>query len=156
MKRDLLVENLFDALEDLEVSLHWLKRSHRLCRSISDVKHCSEDEFDDIEALMGRFSRSSDILIQKVLRAVDAVEFELPGTLLDAANRAEKRGIIDAVVTLRIIRETRNRIAHEYAAQNFQELFSAVLEQTPELLSICDKAISYCLRFKPGTPDKGE
>ena len=148
MSLDLYVENLFDVLHDLSESLNWLKRSFEQCKGIENIKECTNDEIDDIEAFMSRFSRTSDLLIQKVFRSIDSVEFEQPGTLLDVLNRAEKKGLIKDVTTLRDIRETRNLVSHEYAAANFAKLFFAVLSFTPELISSCEKALLYCERFK--------
>ncbi len=148
MKQDAVFENLFDVLTGLQNSLNWLNRSFRLCANISKIDDCTEDQIDDIEAFMARFARTSDILIQKVFRAIDSVEFEDTGTLIDTVNRAEKRGIVDTITTMRSIRETRNLISHEYASENLQALLSLVSVQTPDLLKICEKAISYCERFK--------
>ncbi len=97
---------------------------------------------------MSRFSRTSNILIKKVFRALDAVELEESGSLIDSANRAEKRGIIDSVSTIRIIREARNMVAHEYASGNMKELFDTIKELTPTLMDICNKAVKYCNRYE--------
>jgi hypothetical protein len=148
MKRDLQIENLFDAIEDLKTSLRWLRRSFKACSGISNLESCSEEQYDDIEAFTSRYARTSDLLIQKVFRAIDAAEFENTGTLLDAANHAEKRGIIKDVVMLRTIREARNMVAHEYATEKLTVLFSTIINLTPELINICEDAISYCDRFK--------
>lgn len=148
MKKDLLIENLLAVIEDLNISLKWLNRSYKICGSISKLDECTEDQIDDTEAFMSRFARSSDILIQKVLRAIDAVEFEKSSSLIDAANHAEKRGIIESVTALRTIREVRNLVAHEYAAEDFQELFNTIRQLTPELIAMAEKAMSYCQRFK--------
>lgn len=148
MKEDIQVKNLFDVINDLENSLRWLRRSFKLCHGITDFSKCSDEQYDAVEAFMSRFSRTSDILIKKVFRAIDAVELEQSGSLIDSANRAEKRGIIDSVSTIRIIREARNLVAHEYASGNMQELFDTTTELTPTLMDICDKAIKYCQRYE--------
>lgn len=148
MSKDIYIENLFDILGDLSESLKWIKRSFEQCKDIEDIEKCTDDEIDNIEAFMSRFSRTSDILIQKVFRSIDAVEFEQSGTLLDALNRAEKKGLIKDITIMRTIRETRNLVSHEYAASNLTKLFFSVLSLTPELIDSCEKTLLYCERFK--------
>ncbi|WP_052315069.1 hypothetical protein [Thiocystis violascens] len=57
--------------------------------------------------------------------------------------RAEKRHWVDDAATLIRIRELRNLIAHEYAADRLAEIYAAVAALTPELLSIVPKAQAY-------------
>ena len=148
MKQDAQIKNLVDVLENLNKSLRWMRRSFESCSGIIDISLCNDEQFDAIEAFMSRFSRTSDILIQKVFRAIDEVELEQTGTLIDSANRAEKRGIIDSISTIRTIREARNLVAHEYSFEDLQELFNTTKELTPVLIGLCEKAISYCERYK--------
>lgn len=142
------IENLFEVLKELENAENWLARSWEKCRAINPEQELSAQHYDDLEAFTSRFARTSDFLLQKVFRAIDAVEMERSGTLLDAVNRAEKRGIIDSVADIRRIRELRNEIAHEYLTENLNLLFQEVKNVTPMLRTIIANTQSYCERFK--------
>jgi uncharacterized protein YutE (UPF0331/DUF86 family) len=89
------------------------------------------------------------MILQKLFRGLDALELEDHGTLLDALNRAEKRGLVDTASGFREIRELRNEIAHEYAQDNLRPLFLSVLEHTPILLEIVRRSHDYCRRYLP-------
>ena len=96
------------------------------------------------------------MILQKLFRGLDALELEDQGTLLDALNRAEKRGLIVSASDFREIRELRNEIAHEYAQENLRPLFDSILEHTPALLEIIRRSHDYCLRYRsePATKKK--
>jgi uncharacterized protein YutE (UPF0331/DUF86 family) len=138
---------LQETVEELKQARHWLQRSAEKCRPIDAAGKLSEDQYDDLEAYMSRFARASDLLIQKVFRAIDAVELERPGTLIDAVNRAHKRGLIPGVDDVRRMRETRNEIAHEYVTEDLTDLLDRVRGFTPVLLGIIDKTIAYCGKY---------
>lgn len=87
-----------------------------------------------LEALAARFARLSDILMQKVFRAIDAIELVDEGTLLDRLARMEKRQIITSKETWRSIRELRNQIAHDYVLKDLHNLYRQVYEHTPVLI----------------------
>ncbi len=148
MKHTDTLENLFVVLKELENAERWLSRSREKCQSINHENGLSEEQYDDLEAFTSRFARASDLLLQKVFRAIDAAEMERSGTLLDAANRAEKRGIIDSVEEVRRIRELRNEISHEYLTENLILLFQEVNKATPLLLTMMTNAMDYCTRFR--------
>jgi hypothetical protein len=147
MNRGDVTENLFEVLKELENADYWLRRSWDKCRPITPESGLSDPQYDDLEAFTSRFARASDLLLQKVFRAIDAVELERSGTLLDAANRAEKRGIIDSVEDIRRIRELRNDISHEYLTENLTHFFQEVMRATPLLLAMISNAKIYCERF---------
>lgn len=139
LKENLLI--LFDALK-------WLVRSYKICEEIGIKENYKEEEYDSLETLASRFTRVSDILLQKVLRSIDNVELEDTGTLLDAINRAHKRGIVQSVDIMRETRELRNQIVHEYIKTNLQKLFVDIFEFTPCLIKICDNVFEYCKKYE--------
>lgn len=145
---------LQETLAQLEDALHWLHRSYRQCGRIGLKAEYSEAEFDKFEALTSRFARVSDILIQKVYRSIDAVEFESGGTMIDVVNRAEKRGLVDSVDDVRLIRDLRNSIAHEYLKESLVEIFQDTLRLTPELIALVERAKGYCRRFETTEDDE--
>ena len=91
----------------------------------------------------GRFSRTSDLLLQKVFRAIDSVELVGGGTLIDALHRAQKRNILDTLEQMYTIRELRNMIVHEYLPKGLVEIFDDLLIQTPVVLSLISKTSDY-------------
>jgi uncharacterized protein YutE (UPF0331/DUF86 family) len=93
------------------------------------------EEAERLEALSARFARLSDILVQKVFRAIDAVELVDEGSLLDRLARMEKRGVIDSADTWRRIRALRNQIAHDYVLKDLRVLYRNVWEFVPTLFS---------------------
>lgn len=81
-------------MDFLENSNNMLSYSYNICSNIGLKEKYSLEELDKFEALTSRFARTSDILIQKVLRLIDIIELEIPGTVIDRINRAEKRELI--------------------------------------------------------------
>jgi hypothetical protein len=103
----------------------------------------SPEELERLESLASRFARLADMLIQRVMRLVDEIELTPSGSVLDRIYRAEKRGwFIRADVLVRI-RELRNLIAHEYAADKMAEIYEAVYMLSPELDNIAIQAADY-------------
>lgn len=61
---------------------------------------------------------------------------------MDSANLFEKLNIADAE-ELKLIRDLRNEISHEYRLSDVSELFESVLEYSVKLLGIIDKTIVF-------------
>ncbi|MEI6389170.1 MAG: hypothetical protein WCQ50_21405 [Spirochaetota bacterium] len=142
--RTTALEVLAGNLAKLEKSLKWLDRSFGRCSTIGLKEDYTEEDFDDFENLTSRYARTTDLITNKILRSIDAVEFLEPGSAIDAANRAEKRGIIESVAALRDLRDLRNDIAHEYETDDLRSLFSSVLSATPLVLETAERIASYC------------
>ena len=90
--------------------------------------------------------------MQRVMRLVDDLELTATGTLLDRIHRAEKRGWIDDAIKLVQIRELRNLIAHEYAADKMAEIYAAVAALAPELLAVVPKVAAYAHELEKKYP----
>ena len=103
----------------------------------------SEEELARIEAFTSRFARVVDLMSKRVLRAIDAFEMYEPGTLLDVANRAEKRGVIESVEWLRELKDTRNRISHDYAGDLLPEVLAYCRAELPRLSAACERIATY-------------
>ncbi len=127
----------------LEEACDVLEFSLNRCQAIGKKERFSFEELDHFEALTSRFSRTSDMLIQKVFRWIDTVELERPGSPIDRIHRAEKRGLTDSADTLKDIRALRNDIAHEYMPNEINRIFEKTLHFTPFLLDCARKTISY-------------
>ena len=99
----------------------------------------NENDWDQLEALSGRFARLTDLIVHKLLRALDRYEFEETGALLDAANRAVKRGLIESTSELRDLKDIRNEIVHEYAIDDLSGLYADIYRATPLLLTLLER-----------------
>lgn len=143
LKKTPSVELLKVALNQLEASISWLERSYTQCVSIGIKEHYTPDEYDRFENLTSRYARVSDLIVNKVLRSIDAVELMEPGSNIDTANRAVARGLVDSVETLRGFKDLRNDIAHEYKTEDLAELFADVLEASRDLLILARTILNY-------------
>ena len=136
-------------LDNMRKAADVLRYSYEKVSALFDGLHeqtraedVSYDALEALEALCSRFARASDILIQKLLRLIDMLDLETPGTLRDRINRAEKKSLIkgdDAIS----IRDLRNEIAHDYIAEAVYELSQNVLEYTPALLEAYQNVCKY-------------
>jgi hypothetical protein len=96
------------------------------------------EELDAFENLTSRFARTSDIYTQKIMKGIILILREDARTFLDSANLFEKLNIAD-VEELKLIRDLRNEISHEYRLSDVSEIFEGVLEYSVKLLRIIDK-----------------
>ncbi len=143
MSIDILKENI----EALRKQLKWLEHSYNKCRQYTLNVEYTEDEFDNLETLSSRFARSIDLLVRKVFRSLDDVEFENQGTLIDVVNNAHKRELFDTMEEIRTIKEIRNEIAHEYIDEGLKEIFDDILKYTPRLIDIIKKTLVYSEKY---------
>lgn len=111
-----------------------LKYSINSCNTTGIQDEYTMDEFVFFETLCSRYSRSIDFLIRKIFRTIDEYEFENQGTLVDVVNNAHKRGLIESVDKIRLMKDLRNTIVHEYIEENLKELFDEVIEYSEYLL----------------------
>ena len=142
------IENLFANRVLLEKQLFWLEHSYDETVKIGLKAQYEVEEFDSFENLCSRFSRMIDFLVRKMFRAIDEVEFENQGTLIDTVNRAHKRGLFEDIETIRQIKDMRNAIAHEYIDDALQDLFEEIMELTPELIFIVKTTLTYTGKYK--------
>jgi hypothetical protein len=139
---EILKENLYA----LNLSLNRLMYSFEKCSMICLKDTYSDDEFIAFEAMTARYARTTDMLVNKVLRSLDAVEYIDGGTVIDATYNTEKRGIADAQ-DLRKLKDLRNLIAHEYVTEKIVRFFDRVLEFTPLLKAVIERPNVYCKRY---------
>lgn len=120
--------------------------SYRRCLEIYSIEVRSADQEVEFEALTSRFARLVDLLTQKLLKGLFALLQEELATFIDRANYAEKLGMVTSAQSLRIIRELRNRIAHEYEEEDFREIHNLLFEVHADLLSSIQQSIEYADR----------
>ena len=140
------VEILQENLNMVNLSLNRLMYSYSICRKTGLKNNYSEEEFMVFEAMTARYARTTDMLISKVLRSLDIVEYIDTGTVIDAVNNAEKRGIAGSQ-DLRKLKNLRNSIAHEYITENIIRFFEEVLAFAPVLKTIIENLNDYCAKY---------
>lgn len=136
------IELLQEELAGLELAAEHLRYSMDRCRKLIGQETLPPEQLERLESLTIRFARLSDLLIQRVFRLIDEIELTGGGTLLDRIYRAEKQGWAGAAELIHI-RELRNLIAHEYAAEKMPEIYAAVAAMSPALLDVVPKVVEY-------------
>ena len=124
-------------------SIYWLEKSLDKVSKLNNLKNPTEEDYETIEALMNRYSRAVDILINRVLRSLDLVELEETSRKLDIVIRAEKRGFIEDYNTLIEMKDLRNELAHEYLEERLVDRLEEVILKGRELLDIAVKVNNY-------------
>lgn len=131
-------------LHDLQRARAHLRFSYdRVRRLASDPTAWTSEEAERVEAFTARFARVVDLLTNTVLRALFRYELEPEGTALDRVHLAEKRGFVDRAEDLRLLKEQRNVIAHDYAGQSLGPVFGFCVAHVTELEAICDRVASH-------------
>ena len=107
----------------------------------------SLEELERLESLASRFARLADMLIQRLMRLVDEFELAPLGSVLDRIHRAEKRGWVEDARSLIRIRELRNLIAHEYAADKMIDIYEEIVAHSPYLIKVSQNVVEYAERL---------
>jgi uncharacterized protein YutE (UPF0331/DUF86 family) len=147
MSKSLNIQILQENKEMMLSAIYWLKRSYRLCCEIGIKIEYTDDEYDRFETLTSRYARAIDLIVRKVLKTIDIVEFERSGSLIDIINRTEKRGLIDSIDLLREMTDLRNEIAHDYIKAELMETFENTLTQTNHVIELAERIENYIIKF---------
>lgn len=139
----MMLEKLIQDKKLLEKQLFWIDISFDECSKIGIKKEYFVDEFGKFETLCSRYSRGIDFLIRKIFRTLDEYEFENQGTLVDVVNNAHKRGLFEDIEELRIMKDVRNTVVHEYIEDDLAEVFEEVLQYSEKLISIIKNTLDY-------------
>jgi len=78
-----------------------------------------------------------------MFRTLDEYELENQGTLIDVVNRAHKRQLFDDVDEIRLMKDIRNTIVHEYIEDELVDVFDEVLQYSQRLLEIMGNTQAY-------------
>jgi hypothetical protein len=144
MKRDQARSLLEQSLPELASARRHLDYSFQQIAGLPDtLEGATEKQLESAEAFTGRFARSVDLPVNKVLRSLDRLELKTEGTLLDVINRAEKRGLIDRGEELREMKDVRNMIAHDYAGTKAAEILAYCRDQKSCFDEICNRVVTY-------------
>ena len=139
----LLEENLQQARE----AAGHLSVSVERCSVFASSPPFKEEQLIELEALTSRFARLSDLLIQKVLKSIERLDGDNPGTVRDRLLEAEKKGIIQSAGILIEIRDVRNTISHDYDNTSFNEIVLFVIKNSPVLLQSVESSVQYSHKF---------
>ena len=120
-----------------------LQQSRDKTHQLLQQSEFSFEELESIDSLTSKFSRTSDIYLQKVLRSIWTLQREDTVPLIDVLNRAEKLIIIVSAEELLQMRDICNQIAHEYLPEAVPELASEVVVMT----TLVQKNIGQTERF---------
>jgi hypothetical protein len=143
-----MYEKLLLDKELLIKQLFWIDISYTECKIIGVKDEYSVEEFGKLETLCSRYSRGIDFLIRKIFRSLDEYEFENQGTLVDVVNNAHKRGLFEDINRLRVMKDIRNTIVHEYIEDELTQVFEEVLEYTEYLIEIIQNTLNYIDKVK--------
>jgi hypothetical protein len=129
------LDMLKEETDGLALAATHLEYSIARCVDLIGQEYLPPEQLERLESLTSRFARVADLLTQRVFRLFDEIELTGASTVLDRIYRAEKRGWLDASQMIKI-RELRNMIAHEYAAEKMTEIYAAVYALAQTLLII--------------------
>lgn len=132
-KDQALVELLQNEWKTLCAAAETLQLSVDKCRVIGQKENYSFEELESFDSLTSKFSRTSDIFTQKLMRTIWMLLHEAFVPFIDLLNKAEKMKIIHSADQLIGIRDLRNQIAHEYIPEAIRDLVPEVIELTAEL-----------------------
>lgn len=148
MKPDHARNILREALSELKQARGHLDYSFNEVSNIPlTLTGTTERQLESVEAFTGRFARTVDLLVNKVLRSLDRAELQREGTLLDVVNRAEKRGFVRRGQDLREMKDIRNVIAHDYVGAKAEEILNYCRTQKPTLDTICNAVAEYAAKI---------
>jgi hypothetical protein len=143
---DQLVDLLQQECQLLDSSLETLLKSVEKCRRIGIKDIYSFEEQESFDSLTSKFSRTSDLFTQKVIRTSWILLHESFVPFIDMINICVKMEMLHSTDEMIGIRDMRNQIAHEYIPDALRELVPEVIEMTQQLV----ENINYCLKFLAG------
>lgn len=124
----------------LDQALPSFIRSLEKCRTMQLNEPRSFEVEESFDALTSKFARVADIFTQKVLKSLVLLTREDAPTFVDRMNLCEKLKVIPSASDLIEIRDLRNQIAHEYLAENLNEVYRDCLSFSDKLLGAINAA----------------
>lgn len=151
-KSDVELEYLDRVLSRLSKAKKTLDYSYNICKDIGVKDNYTEEEKDRFESLSSKFARLSDLIFKQAFKTIYIFELEdLPETMRDSINRAEKKELIQSAATFIEIRKMRNKISHEYVEEeDLLAIYKFVYQNTPIIMDSVDRIQTYCQKFKTG------
>ncbi|MHB1688927.1 MAG: hypothetical protein ACYCVH_16360 [Ignavibacteriaceae bacterium] len=124
---------------ELNTSFESLKLSFKKCEKIGLKKNYNFEEQESFDSFTSKFSRTSDIYTQKILKTIFLLLRESPKSFIDRANLAEKLEIIPSADDLISIRDLRNEIVHEYMLEELTRIYKEIFSNYNKLILAIDK-----------------
>lgn len=138
----LMIEELKEDFSRLDRAVEMLKYSLQRCEKIGIKTDYSLEELDRFESLTSRFARTSDIYIQKIMKGIILILREEANTFIDRSNLFENLEISNAD-DLKLTRDLRNEISHEYKVDDITEIFEAVIEYSHKLIEVIERTKAF-------------
>lgn len=138
MNENLMIAELKESSHKLDKAVEILKYSLEKSNKIGIKSGYSMEELDVFENLTSRFARATDIYTQKIMKGIVIVLREEAETYIDKANLFEKLEVASAE-DLKLMRDLRNEISHEYKLKDITELFQPVIEYSGKLIEVVEK-----------------
>lgn len=138
----LMIRELKEDFNRLDRTVEMLRYSLQQCRKIGIKTDYSLDELDRFESLTSRFASTSDIYTQKIMKGILLILREEAYTFIDRTNLFEKLEIYSAE-DLKLIRDLRNEISHEYKIDDITEIFEAVIEYSDKLIEVIERTKAF-------------
>lgn len=124
-----LLEKYMQEAEKAAVALEY---SYQKCLQLKAPFDLEQQE--SVEALAARFARLIDIMLQKVWKTVEKIELDEQPTTKDRILAAEKKQIVESASLVIQAKQLRNQIAHDYAGEELEIIFSQLLQFAPTIL----------------------
>ena len=133
-KTVILKNKLNEDIQRLQKAIKSFRKSFEICKRIGIKDEFSFEEEESFDSLTSKFSRISDVYIQKVLKTALLLKREDWGSTIDMINKCEKISLINSAEDVLMIRDLRNSIVHEYAEDIIKEIYSDTLELSEKLI----------------------
>lgn len=134
----LMIKELKEDFNRLDRAVGVLQYSLQQCQKIGIKTDYSLEELDRFESLTSRFARASDVYTQKIMKGMIMILREEANTFIDRANLFEKLEIANAE-DLKLIRDLRNEISHEYKVDDITEIFESVIGYSYKLIEVVER-----------------
>ena len=118
----------------LHASMETLLMSVEKCKKIGIKHEYTFEEQESFDSLTSKFSRTSDLFTQKVIRTTWLLLHESFVPFIDMINICVKMNMLSSTDEMIGIRDMRNQIAHEYIPDALRELVPEVTEMTQQLV----------------------
>ena len=139
MKDKNYLDQLRNDMKDVETAVKNLNMSFEKCKKIGLKQNYNFEEQESFDSFTSKFSRTSDIYSQKILKTIFLLLRENPKSFIDRSNLAEKLEIIPSADDLIAIRDIRNEIVHEYIVEELPRIYKEIFSNYNKLIMAIDK-----------------
>ena len=135
----LLKQVLEKELVFLDKAFNHLEFSLEKVKKINLSDHLEDDALELLDSFATRFLRLYEVLVHQALRTVLQLLGEFEKTTIDNLNKAEKLELITSADDFNYIRLLRNKVAHEYAEDEWKEIYSEIIIYSSHLIISTEK-----------------